>query len=322
MPRIVREAEATWEGTVSRGAGTLTAASSGAFDALPVTLASRVAEPEGKTSPEELLAAAHAGCFVTSLGSELARLRPDASTERVEIRDARGALVRRLSSLASGTSGINGRVAGSDSVTVAPSGRAQAAALRSMVSDSMAVVGTPQLPAKAGLNRFTWDMRWPGPWAADARSGRNGPLAAPGRYTVRLVVGDSSWTQPLVLTLDPRARQDGMTDSLSRLQLAHELRARDLVSEANRLVARVARARARLTGDSLARLTTAAQGLEAETVRYGRPGLVTHIAYLYGMTLDADQRVGRDASERLVVLRRELDAMRSRVETVLGSEAR
>ena len=73
MPRIVREAEATWEGTVSRGAGTLTAASSGAFDALPVTLASRVAEPEGKTSPEELLAAAHAGCFVTSLGSELAR---------------------------------------------------------------------------------------------------------------------------------------------------------------------------------------------------------------------------------------------------------
>mgnify|MGYP000126633754 CR=1 FL=1 len=73
MPRIVREAEAAWEGTVSRGAGTLTAASSGAFAALPVTLASRVAEPEGKTSPEELLAAAHAGCFVTSLGSELAR---------------------------------------------------------------------------------------------------------------------------------------------------------------------------------------------------------------------------------------------------------
>jgi osmotically inducible protein OsmC len=73
MPRIVREAEATWEGTVSRGSGTLTASSSGAFAGLPVTLASRVAEPEGKTSPEELLAAAHAGCFITSLGSELAR---------------------------------------------------------------------------------------------------------------------------------------------------------------------------------------------------------------------------------------------------------
>jgi osmotically inducible protein OsmC len=72
MPRIVREAEIAWEGTVSRGAGVVTAASSGAFE-LPVTIASRVGDPEGKTSPEELLAAAHATCFVTSLGGELAR---------------------------------------------------------------------------------------------------------------------------------------------------------------------------------------------------------------------------------------------------------
>jgi osmotically inducible protein OsmC len=72
MPRIVREAEVGWEGTVSRGAGVVRAASSGAFE-LPVTIASRIGDPEGKTSPEELLAAAHAACFVTSLGSELAR---------------------------------------------------------------------------------------------------------------------------------------------------------------------------------------------------------------------------------------------------------
>jgi osmotically inducible protein OsmC len=72
MPRIVREADATWEGSVARGAGVVTAGSSGAFE-LPMTIASRVAEPEGKTSPEELLAAAHASCFITSLGSELAR---------------------------------------------------------------------------------------------------------------------------------------------------------------------------------------------------------------------------------------------------------
>jgi osmotically inducible protein OsmC len=72
VPRIVREAEIAWEGTVSRGAGVVTAATSGAFE-LPITIASRVGEPEGKTSPEELLAAAHASCFVTSLGGELAR---------------------------------------------------------------------------------------------------------------------------------------------------------------------------------------------------------------------------------------------------------
>ena len=66
MPRIVREAEIVWEGTTARGAGVVTALSSGAF-ALPTTIASRVADPEGKTSPEELLAAAHASCYVTSL---------------------------------------------------------------------------------------------------------------------------------------------------------------------------------------------------------------------------------------------------------------
>jgi lipoyl-dependent peroxiredoxin len=74
VPRIVREAEAVWQGTISRGAGVVTATSSNAF-ALPVTIASRVSDPEGKTSPEELLAAAHATCYVTSLGGELARAR-------------------------------------------------------------------------------------------------------------------------------------------------------------------------------------------------------------------------------------------------------
>jgi len=69
---------------VARGAGTLTASSSGAFSSLPVTLASRIGDPEGKTSPEELLAAAHAGCYVTSLGSELAKA--GAPPERLDVR--------------------------------------------------------------------------------------------------------------------------------------------------------------------------------------------------------------------------------------------
>ena len=82
MPRIVRVADVRWEGTVSRGAGVVRATSSGAFE-LPVTLAARAGDPEGKTSPEELLAAAHASCFVTSLGSELHRAGTPA--ERVDV---------------------------------------------------------------------------------------------------------------------------------------------------------------------------------------------------------------------------------------------
>ena len=74
MPRIERTAEAVWEGNLARGSGTLTGRSSGAFSGLPYRVATRVGKAEGETSPEELIAAAHAGCFAMSLASELTQL--------------------------------------------------------------------------------------------------------------------------------------------------------------------------------------------------------------------------------------------------------
>ena len=73
MPRIERTATISWDGSLSRGEGHLTAASSGAFAELPYSLAARVGAPEGKTSPEELLAAAHGGCLTMSVAGELSR---------------------------------------------------------------------------------------------------------------------------------------------------------------------------------------------------------------------------------------------------------
>ena len=84
MPRIVREANVSWEGNLASGTGTITAASSGAFEALGYSLPTRIAAPEGKTSPEELLAAAHGGCFTMSLAGELTAA--DAPPERLEVR--------------------------------------------------------------------------------------------------------------------------------------------------------------------------------------------------------------------------------------------
>ena len=72
MPRVQREANVTWEGNVARGSGAISAAT-GAFESLPYSLATRVEKPDGKTSPEELLAAAHAACYAMSLAGELAR---------------------------------------------------------------------------------------------------------------------------------------------------------------------------------------------------------------------------------------------------------
>jgi osmotically inducible protein OsmC len=70
MPHIERTAHIGWDGNVARGAGTLDA-ESGAFARLPFSLPSRISEPGGKTSPEELLAAAHGGCITMSLAGEL-----------------------------------------------------------------------------------------------------------------------------------------------------------------------------------------------------------------------------------------------------------
>ena len=72
MPRIERSAEVVWEGNVARGSGRITGAT-GAFSELPYSLPSRIGSPDGKTSPEELLAAAHGGCLTMSVASELSQ---------------------------------------------------------------------------------------------------------------------------------------------------------------------------------------------------------------------------------------------------------
>jgi osmotically inducible protein OsmC len=68
-----RTAEVTWTGSLQEGAGTIERVGSGAFGPLVVTWASRTEEPDGRTSPEELIAAAHASCFSMALSGALAR---------------------------------------------------------------------------------------------------------------------------------------------------------------------------------------------------------------------------------------------------------
>jgi lipoyl-dependent peroxiredoxin len=74
MPRIERTATLVWDGNVARGEGSITAGT-GAFSELGFSLPTRIGQPEGKTSPEELLAAAHGGCITMSLASELTSAR-------------------------------------------------------------------------------------------------------------------------------------------------------------------------------------------------------------------------------------------------------
>jgi len=69
----IRKARAVWNGDLASGSGEVSAVTSGKFSALPVSWGARTEAPQGKTSPEELLAAAHASCFAMALSAGLAR---------------------------------------------------------------------------------------------------------------------------------------------------------------------------------------------------------------------------------------------------------
>ena len=68
----VREAKANWSGDLLAGGGAVSASTSGIFADQAITWRARTEASEGKTSPEELLAAAHASCYAMALSHELA----------------------------------------------------------------------------------------------------------------------------------------------------------------------------------------------------------------------------------------------------------
>jgi osmotically inducible protein OsmC len=68
-----RKAEVTWQGDLMSGNGRIDSVTSGAIGGLDVSWPARSEEPEGKTSPEELIAAAHATCFSMALSHGLAQ---------------------------------------------------------------------------------------------------------------------------------------------------------------------------------------------------------------------------------------------------------
>ena len=70
---VVRKAKVTWEGDLLTGKGNLSTATSAAFSGLPVTWGSRTEAADGRTSPEELIAAAHASCFSMALSAGLGK---------------------------------------------------------------------------------------------------------------------------------------------------------------------------------------------------------------------------------------------------------
>ena len=138
----------------------------------------------------------------------------------IEFLDAAGKLIRKFES--------------TDSVP-APTGRGGGGGGRGGFG------GPPVVTTRSGLNTYQWNLRYPDATAFQGMifwaGGVQGPLAAPGNYTVRLTVGsDKPMTQLLVIRRDPRVKATD-ADLVTQHHLA--IKVRDRVTEANEAVRRI-----------------------------------------------------------------------------------
>lgn len=98
----IRTAETTWRGSLADGEGSVSGVSSRAFEGMAVSWPSRTEAPDGRTSPEELLAAAHASCFSMALASRLTKAGspPERLVVRADVTFAQGDAGWRVASSA------------------------------------------------------------------------------------------------------------------------------------------------------------------------------------------------------------------------------
>jgi hypothetical protein len=171
-----------------------------------------------------------------------------ADSVRVEILDATGKVIR---SFVGGGSPKPGS-ARADSATGASGAKPDSARTAVAVRDTILSPTGCETPrrrreaakptGRAGLNRFTWDLRHEGATTFDcmivwSAAPDLGPLAVPGRYAVRVTALGTTATRPLTVRMDPRLR--GVTPVDLDEQLALATRIRDRVSAANGAVLRI-----------------------------------------------------------------------------------
>ena len=170
------------------------------------------------------------------------------------------------------------------------------------------------------MQRLTWDLRYPGPWAPNTPAGGfGGPMVPPGKYSVRLTSGGQTITRTFDLKSDPRVAADGVTDGDHRR--AGEVPAagprRDQRREETPAVNRAGDAEGRPEAGARSR-----RGRQlAVNTKYDHPlrelyakVVTTPGIYTQGMLIDqlsniqrmitqADQKIGKDAYDRYADLK-------------------
>jgi hypothetical protein len=196
------------------------------------------------------------------------------------------------------------------------------------------------------MNRFVWDLEYPSPYLAPGvNQGRQsqlmgytgGPLAVPGRYMARLMVGEWSQTQDFRVLKDPRSHAT-MADMREQFSLMLSLR--DKITETQRAVWTVRSVRSQVeqvaglmegrgadvdsaAGDLTTRLTAIEQRLlqtRAGDPASDKPKLTSQWTWLYGMLAGSDHRPTNSAYARFNELSVELDGHLAELRSVLTAD--
>jgi hypothetical protein len=222
---------------------------------------------------------------------------------KLDVLDAKGQVVRSFGIAAAGAAG-----AGAQQVRGFGRGGGGATSLRS----------------DAGMQRFAWDMRYPG-----VNNGGGGPMAPPGKYSVRLTAGAYNATRALELKADPRVLKDGVTQADLEEQFAFLIRVRDAMNEARRLSQQVEQAMKKAGVAQPSPATPGVRAMEEKFAHplqkvwaqlndlpgiYPQPMLINQLQNVQRMVGQADQKVGKDAVDRLNDLLKELENVKGDVQ--------
>ena len=177
------------------------------------------------------------------------------------------------------------------------------------------------LPTKVGMNRFVWDLRYPGGPASvgDGEGGGfggGGPMVAPGVFKARLTAGGVTKTESFTVKIDPRIAKDGVTVADLVEQAKFALKVRDQLAEARQLATRVRQSIDVKRGDP-ARLQDVLARLTTKTGPYEDQMFIDQMSNVGREIGQADQKVGASAFERLAQLMKEWTALKADAENAL-----
>jgi hypothetical protein len=178
-----------------------------------------------------------------------------------------------------------------------------------------------KLIGKPGMHRFEWDLRQIGAWAKDKKKRfKNGPLVAPGTYTARLTVDKNSYEQSFDILIDPRVKDEGITEQDITSQLIMQNKIISLLSEARKLEVSIEKEAKSLKGKKaqakvsrLEKINSILKQLKNDNGAYPQQMLSSQISYVLNMISRADQIPGQDAIERLDDLQNQFNKIKEDV---------